>query len=233
MIVVVGGMPRSGSTFSFNIVREILLLRGSVACLSGLALPDAETLQKTDHFILKTHNPSEHVLDLIRSGEVKAVCTYRKPEDATASWSDTFGFSLAESIDAIRSWILWHKSQQATHDIDYQSIEGYPLQVISHIQSYLLGIEDEAAAVRLSRMYERDLTYKQYIDFEKGDQTIDLGFSYYDPESFFHRRHVRSPERLTAQDTLNESDLELVREMFKPFVDAAGNYTPKASKVSS
>ena len=30
MIVLIAGMPRSGSTFSFNVVREILLARGSV-----------------------------------------------------------------------------------------------------------------------------------------------------------------------------------------------------------
>jgi len=30
MIVLVAGMPRSGSTFSFNVARELLLARGSV-----------------------------------------------------------------------------------------------------------------------------------------------------------------------------------------------------------
>lgn len=56
MIVAVGGMYRSGSTFSFNIIREILSSFGSVVTLSDNSLPNELVTQ--EHLIIKVGYPA-------------------------------------------------------------------------------------------------------------------------------------------------------------------------------
>ena len=101
MIVFIAGMPRSGSTFSFNIVRRLLEARGSVYQEpTDDILGALERAGDATHLLLKAHQADDVTLALIKIGAVKAVCTVRKPEDAIASWMTTFGFTLAESLDA-------------------------------------------------------------------------------------------------------------------------------------
>jgi hypothetical protein len=232
MIVVIAGMPRSGSTFSFNIARELLLSRGTTAWGSANSLPPAQALARTEHFILKSHNPDAQVLEMMRNGHARAVCTYRKPEDAVASWSAAFGFSVPDSISTIRSWLEWHGAQRHAHDIDYEQIETDPLSAIVGIGGHLLGEVSVDEAGALLHTYKKSATFERVTRMEKNDETVDLGFSYYDPQSFYHRRHVRSLDALTAEETLSESDLSQVRQALAAFVGAAGRYIPPA-RVSS
>ena len=213
MIVIIAGMPRSGSTFSFNIARELLQARGTVAWDTANSLPPASRLAATDHFILKSHHPDPEVLARMAAGEVKALCTYRRPADAIASWAGTFGFSLEDSVGAVRSWIDWHRGQRGrTHDIDYETLERDPLGAILGMQRFLLGSPDAAEAGRLSEAYDKRATFDKVSRMEMDEKTVDLGFSFYDRQTFFHRRHVRSLEPLTAEDTLTPSQLAAVRD---------------------
>lgn len=226
MIVIVGGMPRSGSTFSFNIVRELLLARGTVAWASDNVLPQPQVLEATEHFILKSHHPDPELLELMGSGAAKCICTYRRPEDAVASWSDTFGFSLVDSIATVRAWIQWHRVQHGSLDIDFRAIESDALGCTLDIQRYLLGAEEAIEARRLAQAYDKAAVFERVNHMEKTSRTVDLGFSYYDPESFFHRRHVRSLDEAKAVHSLTVDELEAVRESFREFVDDEGFYRP-------
>jgi hypothetical protein len=232
MIVIIAGMPRSGSTFSFNIARELLQSRGSTAWASANSLPPADVIARTEHFILKSHHPDAQILEMMRRGEARAVCTYRKPEDAVASWSAAFGFSVPDSIATIRAWLDWHSAQHHAHDIDYDQIETDPLAAIVGIGGHLLGgvRVDEAGA--LLQTYKKSATFERVARMEKNDETVDLGFSYYDPQSFYHRQHVRSLNALRAEETLSASELSQVRQALAAYVDAAGLYVP-AARVSS
>jgi hypothetical protein len=226
MIVIIAGMPRSGSTFSFNVVRELLLARGTAAWLSDNTLPPPEEMSRTDHFILKSHNPDPHVLGLIETGEAKAICTFRKPEDAVASWATAFGFSVAESVGMVRSWLEWHAPRRrCTHNIDYEQIEGDPMLAIESIAGYLLGKVDAEEAHRLLGVYNKNSVFDRVTEMERSG-TVDIGFSYYDPKSFFHRRHVRSLETATASETMSAEELLQVRQAFESFTDPSGLYVP-------
>jgi hypothetical protein len=227
MIVIIAGMPRSGSTFSFNIARELLSARGSVTWGSDNSLPPDDALAASDHFILKSHHPDAAILARLAAGEVKAICTHRRPADAIASWAGTFGFSLDDSIAEMRSWMDWHRQQRGrTHDIDYAQIESDPLGVVLGIQSYLLGATDDAEAGRLRAAYDKQATFEKVVGMEKNERTVDLGFSYYDPQTFYHRRHVRSLATLTAEDSLTVDELAAVQSALAGYVDEQGRYAP-------
>jgi hypothetical protein len=60
VIILIAGMPRSGSTFSFNVVREVLSARGSIyqeACEDVVGVVGRSG--GADHVLVKTHNLDE------------------------------------------------------------------------------------------------------------------------------------------------------------------------------
>lgn len=103
MIVVVNGMPRSGSTFAFNIAREILMRNGMLKVDGGATASDIIKKLHDYHTIPTTSTP---VItdDVVREGvelykchyfipptcpycnrKVKLIYTYRNPLGALAS----------------------------------------------------------------------------------------------------------------------------------------------------
>jgi len=80
MIVFVAGMPRSGSTFSFNVAREILSLRGTVYHEYSHTLTEVVARSAgADHILWKDHSTDEASMRLIELGAASVICTFRKP----------------------------------------------------------------------------------------------------------------------------------------------------------
>ncbi|MED5619490.1 sulfotransferase family protein [Ideonella sp. BN130291] len=227
MIVIVAGMPRSGSTFSFNVVREILQSLGSTAWASDNRMPPLGRLTASAHFVLKSHHPDEEIRSMIADGRAKAICTHRKPEDAIASWSQTFGFSLAESIETVASWIAWHSELAGRMlNLPYEQVEGDPAAAIDRIAAWL-GVEwSVERRSELLAKYDKRAVFERVSRMEKDESTVDLGFSYYDPESFFHRRHVRSVEPLGAASVLSETAVAEIRTVLAAYLSDGGEYRP-------
>lgn len=227
MIAVVGGMQRSGSTFSFNVLREVLEARGRVVSIPTNSLDEAlREAGDCDHLIIKTHGPDGTIRALVEKGALPCVCTIRKPEDAIGSWMSTFGFQLDDSIRAMRDWIGWHRAVcHRVLNISYTDIEQAPLLTAWRIGRYFaenIGVREVVkiwAAYRKERVFDatREMLPEQ-------DGVRKLTFSYYDQRTFFHRRHVSAIRARTARDTLDESQIELIRRQLAEFVDSDGEY---------
>lgn len=223
MIVAVSGMYRSGSTFSFNIVREILSSFGSVVTLSDNSLPNL--LVSEEYLIIKTHAPDFQLSGMIYERKIPCVCTYRKPEDAIASWMRVFGGTLESAITLIESWCKWH-SEVHNHvlNISYEQIEYNSFGAILTIQRYLTGMEDIAQVTMLNMKYQKSIM-KDYTDMlQQSDDTTDLGFTYYDNETFFHRKHISSLKSISATEVFSESQILSIRGQLDRFVHADGRY---------
>ena len=86
MIVFVAGMQRSGSTFVFNVAREVLSRSGRVYAEPSFSVPEVLIRSSgADHIILKSHIADDLLLSLTRHGAVKTFCTYRCVEDWMSS----------------------------------------------------------------------------------------------------------------------------------------------------
>lgn len=234
MRIVIGGMIRSGSTFSFNIAREVLLRQGAVKTAAANSFPIAPPEPEHPNFILKTHAPDRSVLQAIERGTALCICTIRKPEDAIASWIRTFGFSLDDGIANVKGWLAWYSviaSQTLT--IEYQTIDQFPERVIADVDRYITGtcVDDETRV--LAAKYNK-AALKETLDALSNDlDTIDIGFSYYDKETFFHRRHISSVESRGAETELNNSEIARIRNELSEYVDLRGELrlssrTPKS-----
>lgn len=222
--VVIAGMIRSASTFSFNIAREYLKATGPVIITSGNSFPG--TLGETNdaHLLLKSHAPDEGVTSEIISGEAQCICTIRKPEDAVASWMTAFGFSLSDSISAVGAWLSWfEKVHTHVQLVDYREIDRYPVEATSRILNYLSGRADGELASKLASKYDKN-TLKQKLDYmPEGTGTTNIGFSYYDNDTFFHRRHISSLVSRVAEVELPKSSISMIRAGLAGYVNSSGD----------
>jgi len=225
VIVVIGGMYRSGSTFSFNVVRELLASDGPVMTRASDSILPCAPENGAKHLIVKSHAPDALCDDMIRLGAVRCICTFRRPEDAIASWMHAFGHDLAATIELMRGWLSWH-ARAAAHclNVRYDDIDRRPLRVILHIERWLLGGVRPLAALRLRRAYDKRKLMDAYGRLERSAAVRDIGFSYYDPTTFFHRHHVSSAKSRRASEVLAEEDVLRIRSALASYVDANGDY---------
>jgi hypothetical protein len=71
MIVFIGGMPRSGSTFSFNIARDLVERDGTVYQEPDSHLLDVvDRSAQSDHIVFKAHTADDTTIRLIQAGAV-------------------------------------------------------------------------------------------------------------------------------------------------------------------
>lgn len=227
MIVVVAGMQRSGSTFSFNVVKKLLESRGRVAHFVGDNLAEVIRYRSiSDHIIVKTHVPCPEMSRAIVKGEIRCICTVRRPEDAVLSWSNAFGFSLEESVPIIASWLAWHKSVSPhTINVKFELIEKWPLLSVYQIGSPLVGGIKLGEAVAISRSFEKSKVRDLVKSIDRNSSAVtDIGFSYYDSKTLFHRNHISSKNLSIARQKLGSNELYALREQLAPYVDKTGKY---------
>lgn len=143
------------------------------------------------------------------NGGLRAVCSIRAPEIAIASWMDTFGFSLEESIGTFKAWFAMYRSiAPYCLTVDYASIERRPLEAASAIAGYLRPGTPVDDMVRRYTKAEV-ATFVGEID-KHAPTTRDIGFSYYDETTFFHRRYVGELGMRLAESTLTLAEIEVI-----------------------
>jgi hypothetical protein len=193
MFVAVCGMQRSGSTFSFNIVREILKHRGGVSFAAVASTASILDVAQEKNLILKNHELDEMGIALLKVGALKGICTIRDPFEAIESWMEVFGFSLEQSMIDYGKWLK--SFQSIRHDVlilRFDLIQDRPIMAIWKIARYLGFTLSPIELLSLWRSYQKKSVSKFSNALSDSDsETVDIGFSYYDKESFFHRRHVR------------------------------------------
>jgi hypothetical protein len=222
-------MRRSGSTFSFNVAREILESRGGCAVAPPrLSLTEALSARRPGihHLVVKTHSPDSMIDGVLAGKAAKCICTIRKPEDAIASWVDAFGFSLAESIEAYRKWLSWHRrSSGGALNIAYHELERAPWRTVLKIGRYLVDDFTVMESLSIWWRYRKAAVYRRTKAMDRdGEGVTDVGFSYYDSRTFFHRGHVSSLKARVARDVLSVADIEYVRRELRDYLDAEGEY---------
>ena len=221
MIVVIGGMARSGSTFSFNVARELLELHGSVEVAFANSIDASVCSRSTEeHFVLKTHGPDDHLLAQIKSGSVKCICTVRRPEDAVASLMRTFGFSFEKSIESIEHWLMWYfRVLDQVMTLEFQIIDCERRLAIERIVEYI-GMHCERTFIEsLEEKYEKLALKQKYDSLVSSEQTVDIGFSYYDKRTFFHRRHISHVDAHPVDHDVSPLQLERIRAMLRAHID--------------
>jgi hypothetical protein len=225
MIVFLAGMPRSGSTFAFNVARHVLERRGRV-----YQEPSSDIIGAIDrsggaeHILLKAHDSGPVCLPLVRLGACRTICTVRRVEDAMASWMEAFDFSEQDSIENMKRWLALYKQVRgAALTISYTQIDRHPWLTAWRIARYLDAKARLHEAISIARRYTKAEVKRRTDNLERGDTNVrDIGFSYYDETTFFHRRHVSSLKSRPAEARLGQAQLERIRAVLSADVAEAG-----------
>lgn len=220
MLVLVCGMPRSGSTLSYNFVREALRRRGSVTEVSAFALSDALAGPGATHIVNKAHAVDDLTVNLIRCGAIRAVCTIRRPEDAVVSWHRTFGFSLEQSIDSMRWWFrLFQRIRDVALTIDFETIERYPALAAWRVGRYVTQDYGIMEALGVAAAYRKSRVRRMTDSMRATDpDVVDLGRTFHDRTTMFHRLHISSTTAKPAPGIAQQ-----IRRELSEWVDENGN----------
>lgn len=186
-------MPRSGSTFSFNIAREILSQRIPTTCKVTEDIYDAITGSNTRCLIIKNHNLNEFGINLLKIDAMKGICTIRDPYEAIESTMDIFGFDIDQSIHSFQLWVdSFNQFHEMSLIISFKNIEQSPTRTVWRISKYLGFTPSPLELYKLVKKYNKKSIMKISHEIDPRDKHVtDVGFSYYNNENLFHRRHVR------------------------------------------
>jgi hypothetical protein len=229
MIVFIGGMPRSGSTYSFNITREVLGKWVPVHYESDIGLKAIiARAGPEEHVIVKAHVADEDTVQGIRTGRIKSIVTYRNPVDAIASWINTFGFTFEIALQDMKSWIdLFLKIRDHSLLLDYETIDRHRASAALTIAQYLQPTFHWSGAEAMADKHSRAEALALSANLEKS-KAVDIGFSYYDPETYLHRRHVSGLVSKSAEELIGAHRVAEIRKALAEHLrpDGSLKYVP-------
>ena len=191
MLVLCDGMPRSASTWSFNVVKGLLRHSDPDSKVIGgydedVAAFLTSTAATADHVVLKCHTLDSHARELVRCGAAKAVYTHRDVREATVSCMAMFGYDFDQALAAIASSLeVWrfHLREQNALILDYVELTTRPGDCIERIASYLGVAHSSELVADISE--ETSITRMREVvtDLEQS------GAEAFDSETLLHPRH--------------------------------------------
>jgi hypothetical protein len=233
MLVLCNGMPRSASTWSYNVA--ISLLRHTAQEVYGgydenlhrflCGLPASCV-----HAVLKCHSLDAAGLRLAQLQAAKVVYTWRDLADATASFMTMFDVDFEDTISVMSSSLdlfLRHRRNGALI-LSYEAITQQPTESVAAVASYLNVaarqelVAEIAEANSFGRMREKvkvlsTLDYAErlvrhertsYIDAARSDRSY-----LYDPETLLNLDHIRDGTTGYGAGRLNQSQLRRLEEL--------------------
>ena len=226
MIIFISGMQRSGSTFTFNVARELLNRRGKVyqepipSILSVI-----ERAGNADHILLKAHSVDDVTVRLVQFGAISTICTIRKPEDAIASLIEAFGLNLEEAIEHLRAWfIMFQQIRKHALIVPYDLIDRRPRSAALLVARHICSNASRTEAARIAVRYSKSNVLKMSSTLQKDEPGIqNTVFSYYDAVTFFHRRHVSSLVTRPAVARIGEDAVRSIRQALRAHIDPNGD----------
>jgi hypothetical protein len=155
MHIICDGMQRSGSTWSFNVVKGLL-----VRCRPDEKIYDAyeedvasfiaSVPSTARHTVLKTHLLDAVGKAMARSRQAKVLYTWRSLPDVIASYFNMFGGNFEEAFLATTASLVvyrFHKQTKTGLIIAYDEIMQAPLETVTRIADYLeIGATPEIIA---------------------------------------------------------------------------------------
>lgn len=202
MIILCTGMPRSGSTWSYNVCKTILQAAFPGSSLwtgyceeVGRVVEDHR--QDTDHLLIKCHNladaGSRHYIE---RNQPKLVYTYRDPRSAVASGMVVFGHSFEHMVALVLGSLQFMDYQMNVANpllISYGELSTASMATIRRILRYLgIEIADDAIREIGRRCGRREMTRiaAQIDSLDPHEVQRDGQYVMHRP-TLIHRNHLR------------------------------------------
>lgn len=220
MLVLCDGMIRSGSTWSYNVVLQLLKLSDTSRKSFGFYNEDPAILNsalrpRSSHLAIKSHVLSPANYELCRTGQIKSVYTWRDPYDVVASAVGMFGPPAEKWMDPLRNALrIWafHRETNSAHIVSYPSIVNHPAESIAGIAAYL-GVTADPARVR---SIAGEVSFTSVRQFSRHVQELDpkrvvrKDRHVFDRETLLHQGHIRNGGTGYGLRTLSPAQIDAV-----------------------
>jgi Sulfotransferase domain len=238
-IIICDGIIRSGSTWSFNVCRLLgQMLSKRRGQPFGIGCVGEDSL---DHFlqveaglrdgaaVIKVHEVGPVALEWIRTGRVKAVCTFRDPRDCVASdivfWGDGFDPSVRRVARSLEYLYKSYQHFDRTLFVRYEEMIEKPLWQIRRIAEYLqipidqkqLEWIDGQTNIHASRKICEGLSARP-------EDQVDIGLGNHrrDRVSLLHDNHIGSAKSGRWKTDLTAEQGQMLTQIFRPGLEALG-----------
>ena len=227
MLVLCTGMARSGSTWSFNVAKQ-LLRRVSGSVRAGYADTVGEALrvhgQTAEHVVVKCHDPDDVGRALIKQGLCRTIYTYREPLDAVLSAVEAFERPFEGAVAVTQASLALMRFQVEAGGVLclwYGDVVGRSREAVAAVADYLgLALPADAiteVADELSRDNVRRLIKAQG---KSATQAVRPDASW-DTGTLFSDRHLRDHPSDPAT-VFSAAQIAAVVDRLGDVVDAAG-----------
>jgi hypothetical protein len=229
MFVCCTGMARSGSTWSFNVCRELLeatgepLIAGYYGERQALdAFIESRGLEDfPGHVLLKLHQPAERLLGAICEGRARNVFTLRDPRDCLRSRMAFEGKPFEDALMGVAGNLIMYNLFAGTTEslfVRYEEMSLDPVSEIRRIAGYLGLAADEAEVARIAEATGLEAARRKVAGLDRrcDSGTIEIGGRRIDTETCLQTGHIRDgrpgawrealdpAERVTANAVLRE-----------------------------
>jgi hypothetical protein len=210
MIVFCDGMPRSGSTWSFNVCRD-LLESVSNHVYGGYHERTEEWLPVMgagfEHAVIKTHLLDDAARALRRLGAAVSVYTHRDPCDAVVSCMMMFGQSFDAALQTLAAALdVWRfeAALRGCQEVPYAAIAVQPYKSVEAI----------------ARLLQTPCSPELIADVEqrtRPDEMRRLAAAVdgvlYDPRTLLHRNHLRDGGTGYGRERLSQDQIAAIGEL--------------------
>jgi hypothetical protein len=221
MLVLCNGIPRSASTWSYNVTMAVL--RHSTHEVYGGYDENLHRFlgglpSSCVHAVLKCHSLDSAGLGLAQLHAAKVIYTWRDLADATASFMTMFGVDFEHAIAVMSSSLdlYGHHRNNGALVLGYQGITQKPAEAVAAIASYLNVtasqelIAEIAEANSFDRMHQR---VKEISSLDYNGCLIRQDRGSYDPETLLNLHHIRDGRTGYGPSRLNQSQLRRLEEL--------------------
>ena len=232
MLIICGGMARSGSTVQYQIVCEIIESLGLGMTMGWVQVPNKELLdnlenaafRKDKFLVIKSHDFSPQIKTLVEAGKVKVVYVYRDLRDVTVSLANKFSKSTDNAISRLshqlNNYYLWT-------NMDQIRVSRYE-NMVNDLYSEVLGIANYLE-IELNHDLARSISDQLEINQQKqrvkkldDDPYVikSSGNDVYDPVTQLHNNHINSGKWGQWKESLSQEQIEFIENWaFSWFVD--------------
>ena len=217
MVVICNGMPRSASTWAFNVVLGLCRATDpSSEVYSGydenVERFFASTPPTAVHVVVKCHGLDPYGRTLVRSGAAKTIYTWRDPADVVASCMAMFGYDFERAFAAVESsFVLCDFLRRAGTALimAYGEITTTPVEAVARIMDYL-GLEPNesvAAGIAEENSFERTKAKADQLSHRNDTELMWAGDVAYDSETLLHPGHIRDGRSGYGRESLAPDEI--------------------------
>lgn len=230
MIIFCSGMPRSASTWSYNVCR--LILDATTKNYNANFFGEQEELdhclqellsieQDTQDILVKAHFLGSVALDLVQSSQAKNIYTYRDPRDAISSSLQFIDKPFEKVLEQIAVSLNLYNRYEAFDNsllIAYDDILQSPKSEINKIATYL-NIQPTSELVNQIDQQTNLIASRKIIQSLPEDKTRT------DSKTLLHSGHIQRASSGYWKDTLTPAQKLVANSLFESWLIKLGYET--------